>query len=181
MSVNSSYLVTLLSSLVWIAFNLILLKLMGIRDYPFPSKDVLQKFSLLANIRAFLSSLNWTAKTVFQFLPICAKWTGNIFSVSPTRNNRARGAFVLHISLVIALLNVAAGMSGGGTAWKWKKKVPLTLIKLFSCSILSLVTTSLWHSVIRVPGGSYTRLETLAFLVPLPATSPIPSPQTHTL
>lgn len=179
MSVNSSYLVTLLSSLVWIAFNLILLKLMGIRDYPFPSKDVLQKFSLLANIRAFLSSLNWTAKTVFQFLPICAKWTGNIFSVTYQEQSRARRLCSAH--KFSDCVNVAAGMSGGGTAWKWKKKVPLTLIKLFSCSILSLVTTSLWHSVIRVPGGSYTRLETLAFLVPLPATSPLPSPQTHTL
>ena len=134
----SSYLVTLLSSLVWIAFNLILLKLMGIRDYPLPSKDVLQKFSLLANIRAFLSLLNWTAKTVFQFLPICAKWTGNIFRVSPRENDYQQQSHARRLCSAQKFsdcINVAAGVFGGGTAWKWKKKVPLTLIKLFSCSI----------------------------------------------
>lgn len=52
---NSSNVVTLVFRLVCIAFNLILMILMGIRDYPFPSKEVLIKLSSLADSSAFLS------------------------------------------------------------------------------------------------------------------------------
>jgi len=103
-------------------------------------------------------------KTLSEFLPICAKWTQNFSRVATIINNHGSGAFVLRVSLARDrdCFNFTAGIYGGRTFHLEMKDIssnPVTLIKVFPCSVLSEVVEA------------YT-----TFPIPLLATSPSPPP-----